>query len=179
MMRDKLRLINKNQWGFTLLEVMLIVAVSGIISTGITMTFFQVVTGSARASNRVIVISQVQSAGYWVSHDTQLAQGVDVDDGSTGFPLVLSWTGWDDKSHQVTYTLEEAAGGLNQLKQSHKIDNGDPVVNIVAKCIELADVSPKSYTGGVLTFKVKVTVGVGSQQQSETREYKIVPRPGS
>lgn len=179
MIRDKLRLINKNQLGFTLLEVMLVILASGIISGSITMTFVQVITGSARASNRVTMISQVQSAGYWVSHDVQLAQGVDVDDGPTGFPLGLSWIGWDDSSHVVTYTLEEGAGGLYQLERSHITDGGAPVENIVAKFIESANVSPNPYTGGVLTFRVAVTVGAGSPQQSETREYKILPRPGS
>lgn len=179
MIRDKLRLINKNQRGFTLLEVMLVILVTGIISGSITMTFAQVVTGGARASNRVTVISQVQSAGYWFSHDAQLAQDVDVDDGPTGFPLVLSWIGWDDMEHEVTYSLEEVAGGLMQLRQSHVIDNGEPAENIVARYVESAEVSPRPYTGGALTFRVTVTVGVGSPQQSETREYKIVPRPGS
>lgn len=180
MIRDKLRLINKNQLGFTLLEVMLVILVSGVISGSITMTFVQVITGSARASNRVTVISQVQSAGYWVSHDAQLAQSVVTgEEEDMGFPLVLSWTGWDDKSHVVTYDLDEVAGGLNQLERSHVTDGGEPDENIVARYVEAAEVSPRPYTGGALTFRVTVTVGAGSPQQSETREYKIVPRPGS
>ena len=180
MIRDKLRLINKNQLGFTLLELMLVVALTGVISGSVTMTFMQVLNGGTRASNRAIVISQVQSAGYWVSHDTQLAQSVEVGaEEDMGFPLVLSWTSWDNSSHEVTYDLEETAGGLYQLTQSHVTDGGAPVDNIVAKHIESAEVSPRPYTGGVLTFKVTVTVGAGSPQESETREYKVVPRPGS
>ena len=107
--------------------------------------------------------------------ETEVEVGAEED---MGFPLVLSWTSWDNSSHEVTYDLEETAGGLYQLTQSHVTDGGAPVDNIVAKHIESAEVSHRPYTGGVLTLTVTVTVGAGSEQQIETKVYRIVPRPG-
>ena len=109
--------INKDQKGFTLLELLLALLIGAIITGGITATIFQVVIGSARTNNHMIAVRQVQNGGYWVSHDAQMAQTVvptwDVD----GFPLKLSWVNWDGTSYKVTYTI--ASGELKrQLLQN-------------------------------------------------------------
>ena len=83
MMFPRLGLIkrmNKDQKGFTLLEMLLAILIGSLIAGGITATIFQVVMGSARTNNHMIAVRQVQNAGYWVSHDAQMAQNV-------------SWTG--------------------------------------------------------------------------------------
>ncbi len=177
---SKLGIINKNQRGMTLVELMLVFTITGIISSSVTMTFFQVVTGSVRANNHMTAISQVQSAGYWISHDAQLAQDV-VFTPPTGFPLILSWTGWDDKKHEVTYSLEDMAGGLKELQQSIVVDDEDAVETVVARFIDPneTNVGPDETAEGAIILQVSVTVGGGQQAQLETRVYRIVPRPGS
>jgi len=188
MIFSRLGLINKKQRGMLLVEVILVFAITGIISSGITMTFYQTLTGTVRANNRITAISQAQNAGYWVSNYAQLAQNVVVDDDPTGFPLILSWTGWDNQGHEVTYSLEDmAAGGLKQLKQSCVVDAGEPTETIVAKCIDpdpaetnvdYIDTNGDDVDDTVI-FKVRVTIGSGQQEQFVTRVYKVVPRPGS
>ncbi len=186
MIFPRLGIINKNQRGFTLIELMMAIAITGVISSGITMTFYQVVTGGARANNHVTAISQVQSAGYWVSNDAVLAQDV-VDTPPTGFPLILSWTGWDNKEHVVTYSLEDMAGGLKALQQSHAVDDEDPTVTVVARFIDPdpdeTNVVYIDTTGDdiedTVILTVRVIVGSGKEAQFETRVYRIVPRPGS
>jgi prepilin-type N-terminal cleavage/methylation domain-containing protein len=186
--------ISKNQMGFTLIELMMAIAITGIISTGVTMTFYQVVTGGARVNNRVTAISQVQHAGYWVTNSAQLAQNVVVnDDDPTGFPLFLSWVGWDNKEHEVTYSLEDTAGGLKELKQSVVVGDEDAVEIIVARFInpattpepgpnetyvEYIDITGDGLEDTVI-LRVSVIVGSGREAQVETRVYRIVPRPRS
>jgi prepilin-type N-terminal cleavage/methylation domain-containing protein len=189
MTSHKLGLINKNQWGFTMLELMLVLAITGLVSSGVTMTFFQVVNGSARANNYMTAVRQVQNAGYWVSYDTQLAQDVDDDPMGGGFPLVLSWTEWGGDEHEVTYSLEDMAGGLKQLKRSHLVNDDEPIETIVARCIEQGAEKEKTNadfidTNGdtvddTLILKVTVIIGSGLQEQDKTRVYRVVPRPGS
>jgi prepilin-type N-terminal cleavage/methylation domain-containing protein len=190
----RLGIMNKNQRGFTLIELTMAIAIAGLISTGVTMTFYQVVTGGARANNRVTAISQVQHAGYWVTNNAQLAQDVIVNDADpTGFPLVLSWTGWDNRKHEVTYSLEDMAGGLKELKQSHAIDDEDAVETIVARFVNPAttpepgpnetyvvyiDTTEDGLEDTVI-LRLSVLVGSGREAQVETRVYRIVPRPRS
>jgi prepilin-type N-terminal cleavage/methylation domain-containing protein len=173
MMSHKLGLIKKNQMGFTMLELMLVIAISGMVSTGVTMTLFQVVTGSARAGNHMTAIRQVQNAGYWVSRDAQLVQGepVIVKDGDDQLESVtLSWIDWNNTLNTVVYTLEGTElwrdDGVQQARIAQFIDP--------APTKTMCD-----FSGGVLTFTVTATVDSGSQEQSETRVYKVVPRPGS
>ena len=68
--------INKNQRGFTVIELLVAIAISGLITSGLTLTIFQVFSGNARNSSEMIVIRQVQNAGHWISRDTLMAQVV-------------------------------------------------------------------------------------------------------
>jgi len=175
MMFHRLGLINKNQRGFTLIEVVLAIALTGIITGGITMTFFQVFSENTRGSNHMIAVRQVQNAGYWVSHDTQMAQSVEpaADPDPDGFPLVLTWTEWDGTVNEVTYTLVG-----DELQREHYTNSIlDSTINVA----EYVDTDPTKtkceFAGGVLTLTVTATLGTGSQVQSETRVYEVIPRP--
>lgn len=172
-MNHKLGIINKNQLGFTLLEVLAALAISGMVSTGITMTLYQVVTGSTRTSNHMNAIRQVQNAGYWVSRDAQLIQGEPdiVKDGDDQLEsITLTWTDWGGMPNTVIYTFEDTElwrdDGVQQARIAQFI-NPAPTKTMC------------DFTDGVLTFTVTVTIGSGSQEQSETRVYRVVPRPGS
>ena len=178
MIFHKLGLVNKSQRGFTLVEVMLVIGISGIVAGAATLAISQIFSGSARSSNHMVAIKQVQNAGYWVSRDTQMTQSVSPDPGATGFPLTLAWTDWDTSEHQVVYSLEDMpAGGLKRFQRSYSINGTAQGAIFVARNLDPA--TSANSTDGKLIFTVTATVGSGSQQQSETRIYKIVPRPGS
>ena len=175
------RLIHKDQCGFTMIEMVIAIAIVGLIAGGITMTTFQVLEGSARSSNHTIAVRQVHNAGYWVSRDAQMAQSVSTGDDppGTGFPLTLIWTdyGVGGDEHQVVYTLLAD----NKLKREHytnrfEVPEPEPAIAIVAQFIDLSGTSCQ-LTGDVLVLTVTATVGTDSQEASETRTYEITPRP--
>jgi len=182
----KLNLKNKGQKGFTLIELALAMAIGGIIAAAVTMTIFQVVDSSGRTSNHVTAVRQVQSAGYWVSKDVQMAQQEpDIVSGGGGEleSITLDWTDWDGNVYQVTYTLEDmSVGSLEELQRvEHETKaNGTETTEtiVVAEFIDPENTSC-DYTDGKLTFTVTVMVGAGSAAQPETRTYEIIPRPGS
>lgn len=266
--------INKDQKGFTLLELLLALLIGAIITGGITATIFQVVIGSARTNNHMIAVRQVQNGGYWVSHDAQMAQTVVLARDADGFPLNLSWIDWNGTPNAITYTIvggelkrqygtstttvtryiepdstktkcQLSGGGTFTLPDSGDTftisggalaDNGRitvatgsisvtaaggatinggatwtgttgqsapwttpataGTVAVRATAASTAGVwtstaasatvaitadtdGDATITGGTLILTVTVTVGTGSQRQTETRVYKIVPRPGS
>lgn len=171
---SKLGLINKGQKGLTMLELLMAFAVTGIISSGVTATLYQMVTGSARTNNHMAAVKQVQHAGYWVSRDAQVAQDVD-DNPAGGEFLILSWTDWNDTEHTITYTLEGTElrrdDGVQQITVAQFID--------IAPANTSCDFADTNGDGNADTLILRVTavVGSGPQGQSETREYRIVPRP--
>ena len=181
MIFRRLGLINKDQRGFSLTELMLTFLIAGIITGGITMTIFSVINGNIRTSNHMTAVRQVQNAGYWVSRDAQMAQQdpVILTNGGELKSITLTWTDWDGTVHTITYTLEGT-----ELWRDY-----DGQRSLVAQFIDLTtkDGEPQTKcdfvdTNGddiedTLILKVTATVGAGSQQQSETRVYEVVPRP--
>ena len=178
MILSKLRLICKNQKGFTLVEMLMVVTLVGLLSTGITAALMQLLTINSRSSNHMIAVRQVQQAGKEVSKDALQAQSVDAS-GSSGFPLTLTWDEWGtNDTHEVIYDLVDMPyGEYKKLQRSHSVNDEEPTVTLVAEHIDLADTN--CYPLGVLPpngkliFTVTATVG----DQSETRVYEIEPRP--
>ena len=171
MIFHRLGLIHKNQRGFTLIGLMLAIAITGIVTAGVTTTMLQVFDGSARINNHMTAVRQVQSAGYWVSHDVQMAKTVEPEPAPDpdGFPLDLLIP--VDMDPLNDYTISYFLDG-DKLK---RLVNGSPET-LIAEYINPAQTSCV-WDGEVLTFTVTATVGAGLQEQSETRVYEVIRRP--
>ncbi|MGQ9545900.1 MAG: PulJ/GspJ family protein [Dehalococcoidia bacterium] len=179
-----IRLIHKGQRGFTLIEMLVVITITGLIAAGLTGTIMQVLTMTHGTSNRMTAVRQVQQAGFWVSPDVQMAQNV-TPGGSSGFPLTLNWTDPGTGSHHmVVYTLQYVPSrDVTVLQRSHYMGtNSTPDSTfIVAEYVnsDLTSFSPTTPcffpNCGDFTFTVTATVG----SQTETKVYKVTPRPGT
>jgi len=181
-MLHRLRLLDRNQRGFTIVELLIAFTVAALVAIGVTTGVFQIVTGNTRTSNHMNAVRQVQEAGYWVSHDTQMAQDVNTDNLTGPEILKLTWVEWDNSNeHQVVYSLTNMNGGLKQLEKQYLIYDVDEnlldsITSIVAQFID-PELTSCSFIDNELIFTVTATVGSGSQRGSETRVYEISPRP--
>ena len=172
--------LHKNEGGFTLLELLVSLPIAALVVYAATGAIFQVLN-STRASNYIIAYRQVQNAGYWVSNDGIQAQIITTGP-NAGFPLVLSWTDWDDNDiHLVDYSLQAmSSGGLDYLQRKEILngDLGNPIITVAGEYIDPNNSSFEPINHGLvfgetLTFTVKAQV----DQQSATRTYEIRPRP--
>lgn len=159
-------LIDKNQKGFTMIELLVAILITAIILGSVTTAISQVFTVNARSSNRMTAVRQVQTAGYWVSHDAQMAQTATADNLTSPFVLKLTWTEWSGVTHTDNYTLENKVLWRNLDGQK----------SLVAQYITSANTT---YTGGKLIFNVTATVGTAPRAATETRVYEVMPRPSS
>ena len=172
------RLIHKNQRGFSLIELLIVIALAALVTTGITTTIFQVFNMNSRTANRMAAVSQVQDAGKLVSEDILEAQSVNAS-GSKGFPLILTRTAQNLTAYAVTYNITVD----NKLQRSLKItpdgEGSTTEVSIVAEYIAINQTSCAPLgvltVGDALKFTVTATVG----GQSETRVYEVKPRSES
>ena len=162
--------VRKEQTGFTLVELLVAIAIVGIITLGITMTISQIWTINIGASNHMIAVRQVQQAGKEVSKDTLQAQSVQPS-GTWGFPLTLTWKDRDNANNVVVYTITED----DELERSHSVNGVTPPSRVIARYIHAAETSAE--WNGKLVLTVTATVGNGPQQASETRVYEVEPRP--
>jgi len=150
-----------------MMELLMVIALTGIITAAITTAFFQVFDMSRRTSNHMIAVTQVQQAGKLVSEDMLEAQEIDIDPSGPGEFLKLSWISQNTSTvHNITYTME-----IGQLWRSESIDGGNATLIRVAEYINLYETS-WNWSAGVLTFTVTATVG----DESEQRTYQVRPR---
>ncbi len=172
------RLIQRNQRGFTLIELIVALAITGFITGGITTTIFQVITIEARTSNHMTAVRQVQNAGFWVSRAATMAQYVDTND-DPGTPevevVIFKWTDWsNNKENEVIYTLEGT--DFSDFWRNHD-ENGNTQRMRVAQYIDSINCQLDPIDKRKLTLTVTATVGGGREEASETREYEVIPRP--
>ena len=182
------RSVHVDQRGITLIEILVVVAIIGLISFGLTSTISQTFNVSSRTSNRMIAVRQVQQAGKQVSNDVLQSQNVTPTSNDTGFPLTLVWEHWDRaERHEVRYDLTENNALKRTLWVTPLGEGTTETVTIVARYIDdtydYSDDEWRTYCEWdpllrVLTFKVTARVAAGPQGASETRIYEIKTRPG-
>ncbi len=162
----------KGQAGFTLLELLVSIAILGFIMSGVSLAVMQMMTVHAASTNRVTAIREVQNAGYWMSIDTQQAQTYLFDDPATediDELLYLSWADWDSGVIRlVIYNLDE-----DRVVRTEYRDGEFFSQRTVAHFISAVDCS---LDGSVIKLTIVATVD-GFQRAVETRVYQVVPRP--
>ena len=176
----------KEEKGFTLLELLISLAIAGIVVAGATTTLSHVITVGSANSNHMTAVRQAQTAGYWVSHDALMAQEVQLDDLTTPEIefIVLNWSEWNGDSREVIYTLEDTADGFKQLQRQYTVISSDNTTStnvVAAQNIDDSSITDPDWNynteakweNGVLTLRVTTSV-VG---RTETRVYEIQPRP--
>ena len=68
--------IQKAQWGFTLVELLMALAVSAIIIVGTVAIFRILVVNTTSATSEAVANQQVHYVEYWISQDVVQAQSV-------------------------------------------------------------------------------------------------------
>ena len=160
----------KAQRGFTLIELVVALAISGSLVTVIVMSIFQISSASTSSVDHMTAISHAQNAGQWFGVDVAQADTVSVG-ASDGFPLVLSRTQYDGTHHEVTYDITGS-----ELRRSYSVDGGAPTETLIAGNVNASGTSCQ-LDDGVLVLTVATESGQGPQQKTETRVYKASPRP--
>ena len=168
-----MKLTRTNQKGFTLIEIVIALGIFGLVIAAATGTIAQVFQ-SARSSDHMNALRQVQSAGYWVSKDGIQAQTIT----TQGYLLYVARTDYDDSElHEIVYSLQDMpSGGLKQLQREEWL-NGTPTYEIVVSRYIDPDQTSCSWNASAkaLTFTVTATMN----QQTETRTYEVQPRPST
>lgn len=176
-----------DQRGFSLIELLVVIVLTSLITTAITTTFFQIFDMNTRTANHMSAVSQVQQAGKMVRQDVLQAQNVSID---VYYPylLELTWTVWaTGDEHKVIYTFEDMPSGeFKILWREHYVKEGvDFELDSTTKVAEYINTDQTNCVAQpegaapeaveVLIFTVTATVG----EESETREYRVQPRPGT
>jgi prepilin-type N-terminal cleavage/methylation domain-containing protein len=195
MWRSFRRIIGK-QGGFTAVEMLIGVAIIGIIGAAIATSVTQVFSGSNTSSNQMTAINNVRNAGDWIVRDAEQAQAsmsTSIGSGVLGLAsadsIQLAWVNkYSTPNHTyiVSYTIPD---GTTDLVRTETVDGvaGNPVVvarNITQvsrtfeKCKWSTDPNPVCLLViNTLTIDITSTVGPSGHAAMELRTFKIQMRP--
>ena len=162
------------QAGFTLIEIVAAVAITGLIGLGASIATAQVLTQTTRNNDYTLASRNTLNALYWISLDASMAQSIN---GTDGFPqtedLSLSWKDWDNNEYSANYTLENGV-----LKRIYS-ENGQVTTTVIASYIDSgASMTYCEFDNNILTVTITGSVGEGDKVVSVTEVRKISPRPG-
>ena len=166
------RLINSKR-GFTLVEVLIAMAIMAILAGGVATTIYQIFAINAQSNNAMLVIRQVQTLGQWLNKDVQMAQVTDPGD-TDGFPLILEWDyrdfsdgSYTGQAHTITYTYDSATGIIERENTLYSSTPDDDTI-VSTTTITVAEyIDTVTFTGNTLE------VTASKDGQSETRNYEI------
>ncbi len=157
-------MIRTDQSGFTLVEFLVAIAITGMIAVVLTASIVQVVQGSGKTSAQLTALYDVENAARYISRDVRMARDTNAG-ASPRDNITLEWTDWYDvanQDHECEYYL---SGG--ELKREY---NGDTTT--VAQYI-----SEISFTRDGRFITVTVASTGGRAGVSEQRTYQIQMRP--
>jgi len=81
--------MKRGEKGFTLIEVLVVIALTGVIIGPLAMVTTTLLTNPQQYTDQNVVLQQVRNAGHWISRDVQMARSVNSTD-PNGFLLTLS-----------------------------------------------------------------------------------------
>ena len=166
--------LHNRQAGFSLLEVVLALAIAGIIAAGVMTTLSQVFVVNAASGSRMAAVKQVEYAVDRMRTDVQMAQTF-IPGPDSGIPLVLSWKEWDGSEIEVTYYLTG-----NDLKRGISTGGSLPVESTIA--LNIQSVSASSVPSENSSKKLSITITAfvdGLRSATESRTFEILCRPGT
>lgn len=165
-------MIRRRERGFTLIEVVVSLAIISVIIVAMAMTITTLVTNSQGTTERSVVLRQVQNAGYSISRDVQMAENVTLD-GTGGFPLTLDIPVDTDQNND--YSVNYLFDGDKIMRQVYDSSHTLIKENMVAEYI---DVDATTFTDlGTNTYEL--TVKACNGEAVAERNYQIKQRPGS
>jgi prepilin-type N-terminal cleavage/methylation domain-containing protein len=163
--------ILRQQKGFTLIEMLIVVAILGIIMVPMAMAVQMIYANFNIARDDSITLRQVENAGYWITNDIKRAKTVSTTTG--GVFLRLICYNWDDVNHVMVDTQQV----------DYTITNGELRRTIGTSTILVAQyIVPANTTiakDATIITKYNLTVKASYQNRIESRQYQAAQRvPG-
>lgn len=106
--------LKKSERGFTLLEVLVSLAISAFVVGAASATTITMMRLTPQNNDWAVALHQVQNAGYWISRDVLMAQDITVGAGNPTF-LTLTIPQITPPDKTIVYEFEDMPDGLKRL----------------------------------------------------------------
>lgn len=170
--------IIKRKGGFSLVELLVALAIMAVLGGGIATTIHQIFVINNQSNDSMLVIRQVQTLGQWLNRDIQMAQ---ITDTSTGNLLVLTWNyrpfsddNYTGEKHVITYSYDAGTGIIE--RQDEKYQATEPAEGDPDNVTSTQTITVAQYVTAVTFVDGELIVTAEKGTQSETRIYEITNR---
>ena len=159
----------RSEKGFTLLELMAATAVMGLILPLVISFTFQVIQGTARTNQDMVIQRDLDNASIWLNRDLSQAQRTNLADQETQVNNIrVEWldeTGWagNNPEHYVEYSLSG----------SHLLRDYDGTISIAARNVA-SIIFSRTCTSVCEIISVSTTSAYSSA--TTTLNHNITPR---
>ena len=168
--------------GFTLIELVIGIGIMTLAVAAAGGGIYQTITNTGRNSNHMAAVLQVQNAGNKIGQDVQMAQNITtVEELSDPEFLFLSWIdAISGDRYEITYSFQDMdTGSMKKLIRVRSVNDEDTQTYLVASDINYSgEMTTCNYTDGIFNLKITAAIGNGPSLSSETRIYRVFPRPG-
>jgi len=165
-------MFRRGERGFTLIDLVMAIAIMGIIMPGIAMTTVGILKNHQKAGDAYIVLQQVQNTGYWIMHDIQAADNVTLGN-PNGFPVTLIVPVDTEASNdrKVVYTFD----GDKLKRQVYDFSDTLIMEMLIAQYIDMSQTTITS--GGLKSYEL--TARASRNEMAVERSYRIRQRLGA
>ncbi|MDO8577911.1 MAG: prepilin-type N-terminal cleavage/methylation domain-containing protein, partial [Dehalococcoidales bacterium] len=174
----------KLEKGFTLVELIIALAITVLVSGASAIALKQIYGGTSHNNSRLTAVQQVANAGFWICRDAQRAEVINTSN-LTGTDLVtMNWTEWDAAGnptyYSVNYTFFNINANIGQLKRTYWNSSSGSQQNLVGLALyynssDADNTSKATYLNPLLTVQLTAVV----DQVREIRQYTITRRPNT
>ena len=172
-----------NQLGFTLIEMVIAIAISSIVLVSAAALFHQLVVFGGDSSDRTQARLEVQYVNFWISEDVIQAQEVEIGnitDATCPNPfLTLKWTA-GGRNSTVTYCVEDMTDKLGsnlwklyRTKDARQIIVAENLDPLFTRCYQ------KQSGNGTLVDILVLEVASKVDRMEASASYEINPRFGN
>jgi len=180
-----------SQLGFTMVELMVAVAISAVILVGSGAALRAMLVSTGDSSDKALARLEVQYANFWISEDVIQAQTVrigNITDTDVRYPkpfLYLFWNTWpygEVQVQTVAYSVEDMKDKLDRnlwrLYRTTDADTSNPVTTVVAEYLDplLTSCSQKQLGNGTPVNVLVLEVASQVDNQRASASYEINPR---
>jgi len=182
----------KKQRGYTLIEVTVALAITALLGIGILVAMTQLRGVNDLNNSNMTAVKQVENAVHYINRDVQMARTVETegeDEDGGNYWLKLCWSTWEDNvDNKVLYLLEDGSLVRQYYKKGpseteFSLENERTIaVGINSNTATAPNPTPSPTTlppEKAWTITISAVSQSGSKQATETREVRIIPRPGS
>jgi len=154
----------KGQRGFTLPELLITVAITGLIASVLGTAIYQIITVTESGNDRMTAMHELQNAGYWVTLDGQMASTATSGDNELELELALPLPDGSLITYAVTY----------EVVNSELLRTADEFQMVLAQNID--DISFSVDENRVITMTI-TSSPEGRADINEEGTYKVYLRP--